>query len=518
MSPESAAARLPANTPVIVGAGQYTERLDSPGFRGLSAVDLAAEAARCALREVGEAFLPGIDLVMTTRTFEDSVPVFAFEFGRSNNFPRSICRRLGCAPAQAVWADAGGNTPQELVAEACERIAAGEVTQVLVCGAENISTARHFKKQGIEVDWSEEVDGQVDDRFDPNLMLSEAEIHHGLITVPQLYGVLENARRARLAMDRDSYRADMARWFAPLTAVAARNTYASMANRAYSADELAAVNETNRMIADPYPRLLVSRDQVNQGAAVLVTSAGRARELAIDPSRWIYLHGYARAVEKPLPERPDLGAAPSAGAALGAALAHADLSAAEIDCFDFYSCFPIAVSNACDALGLRADDARGLTLTGGLPYFGGPGNNYSMHAIAEAVARLRATPDARGLVAANGGFLSKYAVGIYGTEPRPFRRCDSAGLQRELDAVAGVALDPQPEGEGVVETYTVSFGRDGAAQHGMIFGRLAATGCRFLAAVDGGDAQTLSAMAAQDPLRRRVIVEAGDKVNRFRFT
>jgi acetyl-CoA C-acetyltransferase len=132
MSPESAAARLPANTPVIVGAGQYTERLDSPGFRGLSAVDLAAEAARCALREVGEAFLPGIDLVMTTRTFEDSVPVFAFEFGRSNNFPRSICRRLGCAPAQAVWADAGGNTPQELVAEACERIAAGEVTQVLV--------------------------------------------------------------------------------------------------------------------------------------------------------------------------------------------------------------------------------------------------------------------------------------------------------------------------------------------------------------------------------------------------
>jgi acetyl-CoA C-acetyltransferase len=58
MSPESAAARLPANTPVIVGAGQYTERLDSPGFRGLSAVDLAAEAARCALREVARRSCP----------------------------------------------------------------------------------------------------------------------------------------------------------------------------------------------------------------------------------------------------------------------------------------------------------------------------------------------------------------------------------------------------------------------------------------------------------------------------
>ena len=31
----------------------------------------------------------------------------------------------------------------------------------------------------------------------------------------------------------------------------------------------------------------------------------------------------------------------------------------------------------------------GDTLTGGLPYFGGPGNSYSLHGIAETVAAMR---------------------------------------------------------------------------------------------------------------------------------
>ena len=46
----------------------------------------------------------------------------------------------------------------------------------------------------------------------------------------------------------------------------------------------------------------------------------------------------------------------------------------------------------CEALGIDGDDPRGLTLTGGLPYFGGPGNSYSLHAIAETVAEMRDKP------------------------------------------------------------------------------------------------------------------------------
>ncbi|NED69845.1 acetyl-CoA acetyltransferase, partial [Streptomyces sp. SID10244] len=67
------------------------------------------------------------------------------------------------------------------------------------------------------------------------------------------------------------------------------------------------------------------------------------------------------------------------------ALDVAEIGLDDVSFVDIYSCFPIAVSNVIDPLGITGDDARGLTLTGGLPFFGGPGNNYSLHAIAEAV-------------------------------------------------------------------------------------------------------------------------------------
>jgi len=64
------------------------------------------------------------------------------------------------------------------------------------------------------------------------------------------------------------------------------------------------------------------------------------------------------------------------------ALTQAGVTIKDIDFFDLYSCFPIAVQVTRDMLGIAENDTRPLTVTGGLPYFGGPGNNYVMHAMA----------------------------------------------------------------------------------------------------------------------------------------
>ena len=40
-------------TPVVVGVGQFTERIDDAGYRGMSSVDLATEAVRAALVDTG---------------------------------------------------------------------------------------------------------------------------------------------------------------------------------------------------------------------------------------------------------------------------------------------------------------------------------------------------------------------------------------------------------------------------------------------------------------------------------
>ncbi len=145
-------------------------------------------------------------------------------------------------------------------------------------------------------------------------------------------------------------------------------------------------------------------------------------------------------------ERIDLSRGPASVLAAKQALAVAGLDVGQVDLFDFYSCFPIAVFNMLEGLGLEVSDPRPFTVTGGLPFFGGAGNNYSMHAIASMARALRERPGAFGLVGANGGFLSKYSVGIYSTKAPRWRGFDSHALQAEIDAWPAPALAPAVHG------------------------------------------------------------------------
>ena len=147
----------------------------------------------------------------------------------------------------------------------------------------------------------------------------------------------------------------------------------------------------------------------------------------------MFLHGHADLRERDLLDRADLSAGPASAMAVRHALAVAGIGADDLATIDLYSCFPAPVFNICDGLGLDPADPRGLTLTGGLPFFGGAGNNYSMHAIAETVQRARRAPGSYGLVGANGGIMSKYSAGVYSTTPAAWTPDRSAELQAEID-------------------------------------------------------------------------------------
>ena len=189
---------------------------------------------------------------------------------------------------------------------------------------------------------------------------------------------------------------------------------------------------------------------------------------------------------------------------------------ADIALFDLYSCFPIAVFNVCDGLGLSPQDPRGLTVTGGLPYFGGPGNSYSMHAIASMVEKLRERSGAFGLVGANGGHMSKYAVGIYSTRPTQFTRCNSAGLQAQVDSWPAPSVAGEADGPATIESYTVVHGKAGPKQ-AVVVARLDGTGERFLANTHDEDDRTLQALIEEDPLGAAIHVRSFEYGNRFVF-
>src|SRR6202012_1165476 len=324
-----------------------------------------------------------------------------------NNYPRSVANRIGADPARAILEVVGGQGPQHLLTEMAGEIAAGKSEVAFVFGSDATSTNRYFAGADNKPDFTETVDGSLEDRgHGLEQIISRYTVIHGLVDAPTQYGLLENARRAATGLGPADYLRRMGQLLAPFTRVAANNPFAA-APVERSVEELITVTESNRMISDPYPRLLVARDQVNQGAAALLMSVEAARKLGVPESNWVYLHGHADLEEQSLLDRPDLGQAPSAVMAVREALAVAGIGIDDIGTFDLYSCFPVPVFNICDGMGIVPDDPRGLTLTGGLPFFGGAGNNYSMHGVAETVTRMRSPPGQFGLVGANGGIMSK---------------------------------------------------------------------------------------------------------------
>lgn len=512
---------MPDFTPVIVGVGQFVERIDAHGYVGLSFADLSERAATSALADTGAAarVAPSIKAVGAIRTFEES-GAMQVPFGRAERMPLALARRLGIVPSVAILEKVGGQSPLALLADLGGRIARGEVPAALMFGSEAISTVRYLVSKGEARDWAESDDPEAIDAewIDKGMgfegTLSPMSIAHGIRTPVTAYALCENARRGRLALSRASYAQEMGRLFAPFTQVAARNPYSSATVAPMSSDEIATPGERNRMIADPYPLKLVSRDQVNQAAAMVLMSVDAARAAGVPEDRWVYLHGAALANEREILDRPDVGAYPAANAAIASALATAGKSADQIAVFDFYSCFPVPVFNAAiDGLGMAPDDPRGLTVTGGLPYFGGAGNNYSMHAFATMVERLRAAPASFGLVGLNGGFQSKYGAAVLSTLPRAWPRCANASVQAALDAAPKAQLAAVAEGKGRIGTYTVTYAK-GLPEQVIVIGEMD-NGGRFIAM--SREAEVLAAALAIDPLGRTVDVTPGDKRNTFTF-
>jgi acetyl-CoA C-acetyltransferase len=491
---------LDPRTPVVIGVGQASDPIGAPDYHRWGAVDLAAAAAQAAIADAG-VHPATIDTVAGVRQFEISTPQASAPLGKSDNYPRSVAQRIGADPERAVLEVVGGQSSQHLVTEFAKAIARGEAGTVLLFGSEAISTTRALAGRDDAPSFEEHVEGDLEDRgYGLEGLASPQLYEHGLTDAPSQYALFENARRARKGSTRAEYAQEMGELFEPFTKVAAANPFAA-APTERSAEELVTVTERNRMIADPYPRFVVARDQVNQGAAVVLTSVGAARAAGVPESKWVFLHGAADLREKDLLERPDLSTSPAAVRASKLALERAGVGADDVSTFDLYSCFPIAVLNVADGLGLSHTDERGLTVTGGLPFFGGAGNNYSMHGIASTVGLLRQRPGTLGFVGANGGSLSKYSAAVYSTAPRPFEPWSDADEQAALSGVPSPAIDSAPSGSGTVETYTVKYDRSGMT--GVVVGR-SGDGSRFLATTRPGDRGTIERLLDEDPFGMRV--------------
>lgn len=468
--------------PVLVGCGDVTD-LDTPASVGRSPYELIAQAARLALQDSGAAGMAeAIDTVAMIRSFSDTSPRFATKLGTSANPPRSVAQRLGLKASRHIYSYSGGNMPQYLLNQFAESIARGEMRAALLCGGEALRTQHGLERTGAVGVWNEDPGGAPELIGEARRGWSDHEDLHRMRAAIVMYPLIESAIRGARGRTVEAHQQSIGTLMARFAAVAANNPLATR-RQGYSAVQLVTVNESNRWIGYPYPKLMNAHAYIDQSAAVVMTSVATARELGIPRDRWVFLHGCADAHDHwHVSERVDLHASPAIRAASRQALAMAGKTLTDIEVIDLYSCFASAVQIGCQEIGLAEDDARGLTITGGLPYFGGPGNNYVTHSISGMLRRLRARPGAFGLVTANGNYVTKHSFGVYSTEApaAPWRREAPSLLQAHLDALPKAPFTETPQGEATIETYTVMHGRDGP-EFAVVFGRMNGTGQRFIA-------------------------------------
>lgn len=459
-----------SNIPVIIGVGQVMRRWsDGIAANAPSPQSLMADAVKAALADTGQGdgVRAAADLLAVTRIFADSLPGDQHPFGKCASLPRTVAHLAGLSPERAVYSHVGGNVPQALVNEQAAALHAGTVKLAILTGSEAIAAMKTALRSNIVLGWSDNgqdaATGPTEDRGMGDMLLDLYELGNGLGAPPLTYPLFEHALRARMGRTRAEHMQHMSALWAGFAHVARSNPYTQfdaevLAN--FDADFLARPSRENYAISDPYLKWHVAQDAVNQGAAIIMTSTHEAERLGIERSKWIYLHGSAEAKDRLVSKRPDLSRSKAIEASLEVALERAGKTAASIAHYDLYSCFPCAVTLAAEALGLGDDidhSVTQLTVTGGLPFFGGAGNNYSMHAIVSMAEKLRAAPHDFGLVLANGGFLSKQAVGIYSAQPSHYvPPMDDGAAQAQVDAQP-VMKRLKESCSGTIESYTIGY-------------------------------------------------------------
>ncbi len=481
---------------MVIASGQSIEReaLVSP-------VDLMARACQSALSDV-----PGL------RAQVERISVVNI-LTRSGPAPASeLAARVGVGDAHCEVTTIGGNSPQWLVNRAAADIAAGSLSVTVIAGAEAIRSYRGRHQAGLprdDGDIARSPDSVIGDDL-PGVGPAESAI--GLVLPIHVYPLFENALAARCGRDSAAQRLAIGQLLAPFTLVAASNPYAWFREQRSAAD-IATPSPTNRLVSDPYTKRMTAFLGSDQGAALVLCSLAAARRAGV-AERAVFVWSGAEANDIRFPSaRPDLGTSPAIAAAGAALFAAASVAAGngaagigidDVEVLDLYSCFPSAVQMACDALGVRTDDARGLTATGGLPYFGGPGNNYTTHGIAAVTDALRehsGVPGGTqfGLATGLGWFVTKHALGLYATTPPPagFRPGDTGTEQERIDADAlEVAFEVPEPTEARVVSATVTRGSSGEPDGAPLIARLP-DGRQVVAAA--ADATVLADMGGVDP-------------------
>ena len=439
-----------ARAPVLVGVAHVEQRIDDVN-EAREPIDLMEDAIRLALEDTGRP-----DLVEYTTSIRVIKGVWPY-----TNPARFLASNLNLNGVETGITVFGGNGVQSTLNDACVAIRDGRHEVVMITGAECGRTQARARKSKVELKWRD-VPGTPDWQLRSNIgQRNDVEAARGVGSAILMYPLFDNALRYLRNETVDQHITRISQLWSRFSKVATTNPHAWIRDFK-TATEIRTPGPSNRHVSFPYPKLMNANNNVDQGAALVLCSQDLAKKLGVPRDKWIYPWAGTDAHDTyVLSQRANFHSAPGLRTAAAKCLEMSELTPDEVDHVDIYSCFPSAVQVAAREIGFN--EQRPLTVTGGLTFGGGPLNNYVTHAIVRMAEILRTQPDAKGLVTANGGILTKHAMVVYSKTP-PKTIFQHRDVQDAVPKDGQRDVELQPQGELSIETYSIAYHGDNPAR------------------------------------------------------
>ena len=352
-----------------------------------------------------------------------------------------------------------GVLQQNLINEACLKIENGEINASIILGGE----ARYKQLRSV-IEKKEYFETKLDEN--PDFYIKAKEDLYGDGELEELgamavgyYATMETAIRKNDDENIEEHQNNIASMYEEFSKVASNNEDAWL-DHPYSKKEILETSKKNKMLAYPYNKLHCTSWNVNQSAALIICSEELADKLEIDNKKRVYPissseNNHMIAIQ----QRPKLYE--SIGMIYAAKSVNKMMEKLDIrlDAYDLYSCFPAAVKMFSKSLELGSEIPK--TITGSMPYAGGPLNSFVIHSTVKMIQKIRALEVRHGLVTGVSGMMTKQSFCVWGKEYQEQFIFDDVTERAKLDE-SPVELSNIAEGEGEIIGYTIIEGSENA--------------------------------------------------------
>lgn len=471
MTSKIAAERLP----VIIGIGEYKDRPADP-MDGLEPLNMMARALTLANEGCGGNALDHID----------SLDVVMPMSWRYTDLAGELCAKLGINPKRAELGPSGGQTPLKYIHEAARNIAEGKSAVAAIVGGEAQHTLSSLQRMGKMPPWAPFAKDGPNFADTPGA-INPLSLQLGIYLPLNVYSFFEAASAAYWGQSPAEADAETAKFLEAASRIASNNPY-SWRPQAVTGEAILTPTPKNRIVAWPYTKSMVANMNVNQSAAIIITSLKNALNMGIAKEGCVFIEQGAGADEpRDFLARENYYESPAQDAVLNALKSKASAEEA----VELYSCFPVVPKMARRRL--ERDVNAPITVTGGMSFFGAPLNNYMTHAACAMVRKIRAG-EPTGLLYGQGEYVTKhYGLRLAAQPNDPALLFANDDTQSAADMTRGSVPEivAGAVGSAQVESFSILSHRDGSPSHAAIMARLE-SGQRTLARIDGKDAEAMT--------------------------